>query len=149
MKKDGPLLANILLDGVYAEDMSRPASNETSVQVNNRRPTQLVRGTIYFEGTPAADAQLAFYRVEGAKFTRVADALVEADGSFSLSTYRADDGAPTGDYVATVVLRSPQADAESKIGPNLLPERYSKPETSGLKATVKDGTNEFKFDLKK
>jgi hypothetical protein len=51
--------------------------------------------------------------------------------------------------VATVVWRNPQADAEGKIGPNLLPERYSKPETSGLKATVKDGTNEFKFDLKK
>jgi len=151
MKKDGPLLANVLLDGVYGEDMSRPASEETGSTLTNRRATQPARGTLHFEGSPAADAQITFYRLDGTdkRPLRVADALVEADGSFTLSTYSANDGAPAGEYLVTAVWYRPHADAEGKRGPNLLPERYSKPETSGLKATVKDGMNEFPFDLKK
>lgn len=151
MKKDGPLLANILLDGIYAEDMTQPASEEPSVPVTNRRTPHPVRGTLHFEGSPAADALVTFYRFDGAdkRPVRVADGLVEADGTFTVSTYSANDGAPAGEYLVTAVWHRPRADAEGKRGPNLLPERYSKPDSSGLKATVKDGVNEFKFDLKK
>ena len=37
MKKDGPLLANILLDGVYAEDMSRPITDEEAGEEDTSR----------------------------------------------------------------------------------------------------------------
>ena len=43
-------------------------------------------------------------------------------------------------------------EAEGRLarhGPNVLPERYSKPGTSDLRATVKAGANEVNLDLKK
>ena len=73
----------------------------------------------------------------------------EADGSFALSTYTANDGAPAGEYAVTVVWWNPPVDAEGKPGPNLLPQRYAKPETTPLKAVVKAGPNEVVLELKK
>ena len=38
---------------------------------------------------------------------------------------------------------------DGKPGPNQLPERYSRPETSGLTARVVDDDNRLDFDLRK
>jgi hypothetical protein len=150
MKKDGPVLANILLDGIYTEDMTLPLANESGWVNPKRKPTCPVRGTIHFEGSPTPGAMVTFYNVaDKQKPERVADGLVEADGSVQLSSYLPNDGAPAGDYVVTVVWRKPLFDGEGKPGPNWLPDRYSKPETSGLRAVVKPGSNTFAFELKK
>jgi 3',5'-cyclic AMP phosphodiesterase CpdA len=151
MKKDGPVLANVLLDGVYPENMRRNATDETGVYAANRKPTHPVQGKVYFEGTPAANAQVVFHlsSADGKNYTRAGDALVEADGSFTLTTYTANDGAPIGDYAVTITLRSPQWDDQGKAGPNQLPARYSRPQSSGLQAKVKEGPNEYTFELKK
>jgi hypothetical protein len=152
MKKDGPVLANIMLDGIYPEDMKKPISDEQGALIANRRPTQPVRGKVLFEGTPMPHAQVTFYLEDKTKkppYVKAGDAFVEPDGSFVLSTYNANDGSPVGEFVVTVVCRQPVVDASGKPGPNLLPERYSKPETTELKARVKDGNNEFTFELKK
>src|SRR5262249_26797207 len=151
MKKDGPVLANVLLDGVYPESMKRNATEETGVYAANRKPTQPVQGKVYFEGTPAANAQVVFFlpSADGKSYTRAGHALVEADGSFTLTTYTANDGAPVGDYAVTITLRTPQWDDQGKPGPNQLPPRYGRPQSSGLQAKVKEGTNEFTFELKK
>src|SRR5262249_61118547 len=52
MKKSGPVLANILLDGIYPENMRLPETSEPAVP-DRRKPTHPVRGQGYFEGTPA------------------------------------------------------------------------------------------------
>jgi hypothetical protein len=83
------------------------------------------------------------------RFSRAGDAMAEADGTFALSTYTANDGAPAGEYAVTVVWWKPLVDANGKPGPNLLPERYARPETTPLRATVKAGTNEVVLELKK
>src|SRR5262249_53940603 len=62
MKKDGPLIANVLLDGVYDADMAKPPSDEEGVPTN-RRAVEPVRGTVYFEGTPAPNALVTFFRI--------------------------------------------------------------------------------------
>jgi len=151
MKKDGPLLANVMLDGIYAEDMSRPVSAEEGVLQTNRRPTHPVRGKVHFEGSPTPGAMVTFYLISPAdkKLQRVADGLVESDGTVTLSSNVPNDGAPAGDHAVTVIWRKPLYDAEGKPGPNLLPDRYGKPETSGLRAVVKPGSNEFMLDLKR
>jgi serine/threonine-protein phosphatase CPPED1 len=151
MKKDGPVIANILLDGVYDADMTKPVSEEEGVVSINRKPVHPVRGKVFFEGTPAPNAVVTFHLIDKdtKRFTRAGDAMAEADGTFSLSTYAANDGAPTGEYAVTVVWWKPLVDAEGKPGPNLLPERFSKPETTPLRATVKAGTNEVVLELKK
>lgn len=151
MKKNGPVMANILLDGIYPEDMKQPTSDETGTIIPNRRATYAVRGKVYFDGSPTPGAQVAFYALSVAdkKMVRTGDAFVEPDGTFRLSSYVANDGAPAGEYAVTVVWRQPWLDAGGKPGPNLLPDRYSKPETTDLRAKVIDGVNEFAFELKK
>src|SRR5262249_37687270 len=63
MKKDGPVLANVLLDGVLPEDLRRPPSEESGVKTE-RKPTHPVTGRVYFEGTPAVGATVVFHTRE-------------------------------------------------------------------------------------
>jgi hypothetical protein len=151
MKKDGPLLANVLLDGIYAEDMRKPVTEESGVLEVNRRPTHPVTGRVQLDGCPTPGALIVFHLVnpETKKLTRAGDALAEADGSFVLSTYRANDGAPAGDYVVTVQPGAALYDGVGKAEQGVLPEKYAKAATSPLRALVKEGKNEFVFELKK
>ena len=88
-----------------------------------------------------------FFRIDGKKFTRVADAIAEPDGSFVLSTYKGFDGAPVGEYAVTVVWREPWLDAHGRPGVERLPEKYAKPETSGLRVRIKTGPNDVSLNL--
>lgn len=150
MKRSGPVLANVLLDAVLPEDLSTPATNEPGVSTAQQKPTRPVRGQLFYEGTPAAGAYVVFQRIDGQDKRAVrAEGMVEADGSFTLSTYRANDGVPEGDYAVTVVWRKPFVDGNGKPGPNILPARYAKAETSGLKAIIKPGPNDVVLELHK
>jgi hypothetical protein len=71
---------------------------------------------------------------------------VESDASFRLYQPRGSEAAAPGDYQVTLTFSELKPDGTQ--GPNRLPERYSKPGTSTLKATVQtDGRNEFVFEL--
>src|SRR5947208_3521927 len=98
MKKDGPVLANVLLDSVLPDDLSVPESREEGVKVT-RKKTYPVRGVVYYDGAPVAGAQVVFTMTDP-KTTRVlrGDALTEGDGTFVPSTYNAYDGLPAGKY---------------------------------------------------
>lgn len=140
MKKDGPVIANILLDGIYPEDLRLPTSDELGVETSGRKPTQSVKGVVFLDGCPLPEARIVFHDVtDPKKPARRADGLAEADGSFVLSSYTAFDGVPAGDYVVTVTAAAP----------NAVPERYTKVQTSDLKVTVKKGANEVTLELKK
>jgi hypothetical protein len=150
MKQDGPMMANIMLDGIYPEDLRRPETGEPGVLEYNRRPTQVVKGKVYCDGCPVGGAYVVFNLVPAAgQPTARADAITEPDGGFTLSTYNAYDGAPAGEYNVTIVQRKPLYTEYGKPGPNFLPEKYAKADTSGLKATVKSGENEFTLELKR
>ena len=153
-KESPPIIANIMLDGIYPENLKRPVTDEDGVIVYNRKPTHPVRGKVTLEGAPAANAQIIFWSPDlkdktGAKATRVTDAFVEADGSYSTSTYVANDGLPEGEYRVTVTMREPFFDPSGKLGKNTFPEKYASHATSGLTAKVKSGANEISFDLAK
>ena len=142
MKKDGaPVIANLMLDGIYPENLKKTITVEEGVIVYNRKPVHPVRGAVMFDGTPAASAQIIFWRPdpadkEGKKATRVSDALVEADGSYAVSTYVANDGLPEGEYKVTVTLREPALEPSGKLGPNRLPEKYATYMKTDLLANV-------------
>jgi len=140
MKKDGPVLANLMLDGIYPESLKPPVTAEEGVSIANRKPVYPVKGKVHFDGTPTPDAVVVFYLIDGKKMTRAADGLVEADGSFALSTYKAFDGAPAGQYAVAVSWREAGA-------PNRLPARYADPATSGLRVQVKAEANDVSLDL--
>jgi hypothetical protein len=149
MKKDGPVLANILLDGILREDLSPIGSDEEGVKDFYRRPTHPVKARIYFEGRPAAGAYVVLKGTGTGPRQPRADGFVEADGSLRLSSYEAFDGVPAGEYAITVELRKPQYLPDGKPGPNLLPARYADTKTSGLTVTVKAGNNDLDLDLSK
>lgn len=150
MKKEGPLLANLRLDGILAENLVEPKVKESGAVERERLECLPVRGRVYFNGQPAAGANIVFHRVDprNNRLRRAGDALVDAEGGFLLSTYTANDGAPAGEYKVTVVWYDRPNPAERGTGPNKLPARYASPETSGLAAEVKVGSNDFLFNLK-
>ena len=103
------------------------------------------------EGCPLAGAQVVFHLVnpETKNLTRAGDAVTEGDGTFVLSTYQANDGAPAGEYKVTVFYGKEQFNPNDLIPNHPIPEKYSKPETSDLTAVVKSGKNEITLELKK
>ncbi len=112
-------------------------------------PVYPVRGEVFVKGKPAAGAVVHLHpRPPGQN--PPASAVVQPDGSFKLTTYTADDGAATGDYVVTVSWRPERkVENETIVGPDRLRDRYSSPERSGLKATVTTGANVLpRYDLK-
>lgn len=66
-------------------------------------------------------------------------ATVRGDGSFVLTTFRAGDGAPEGEYVATVQWFP--VSEEGAAGRNALPERYSSVDQSPLVVSIRPGVN--------
>jgi hypothetical protein len=149
MKKTGPVLANIMLDGIYPDDLQVPETVEPVI-VYDRKPAHPVKGHVYLDGVPPVGAGVTFYlKTPGAKSPRfVGDARVESDGSFAMSSAGPFDGLPAGEYVVTITsdLRF-SLDGRRPILD--LPEKYAKATTSDLTATVKSGANEFTFELKK
>jgi hypothetical protein len=150
MKKTGPVLANVLLDGVYREDLSRPVTDETGNIPGYGKHVVAVSGTLTYEGTPAPGAEVRFsrYDKQTQRFLGGAGGRVESDGTFRLTSYKAFDGAEPGEYQVTVTWPVPVADAAGQPGPNRLPACYADRERSGLTATVTAvGPNVFRFAL--
>ncbi len=115
--------------------------------------TYPVRGKLLFDGKPVAYATIAFHPLEPNEGKPIRPvATVDADGSFTLSTYGKNDGAPAGEYIVTVEWRRAEKTqgGDYQPGPNRLPARYGKQETSHLRAMVEPGPNDLPiFHLKK
>jgi hypothetical protein len=152
MKRDTPVIANVMLDGILPENLKRPITDEEGVIVYNRKPTHPVAGKVIFDGSPVPRAYVTFFTIDhkdAKKTTRIGDAFTEADGSFQMSTYKAFDGVPEGEYKVTIVLRDPFFEPSGKLGENRLPAKYATPAATELTAKVKTGTNNFTFELTK
>lgn len=148
MKKDGPVLANVLLDGILREDLATIRNDEAGVDQYHRRPTLPVKVSVTHKGVAPVGAVVAFVGQGKEPRQPYADGMVGSDGSVRLSTYQAFDGVPAGEYAVLVALRKPEFTVEGKRGPNLLPAKYDSTKTTPLRAIVKAGaTNEFVFDL--
>jgi hypothetical protein len=98
------------------------------------------------DGQPLADATVLFHPV--APFPTDASkilprAVVNEDGVFQVTTYRADDGAPVGEYKVTVSWRGPTASVggDDDTRPEKIPVRFRSPLRSTLKAEIKEGAN--------
>jgi len=111
-------------------------------------PVFEVRGQVSYEGKPVPHAFVVLHPLEKSEVRAVRpSASTDKDGWFVLSSYHAEDGAPAGDYAVTVEWRKTttiDGDA-SALSPNLLPLKYSKPATSGLRIHVQPGNNEDQF----
>lgn len=109
----------------------------------SRVPVFPVSGKVSFKGKPPAGALVVLHPVGTANLEGIAPSgTVNDDGSFKITVYDPGDGAPQGDYVATVQWRKFVA-SEGGAGPNVLPEQYSSPATSPIKVSVQGGPTEI------
>jgi hypothetical protein len=99
-------------------------------------------GLASLDGKPIPNASLFLHPVgaHGAQVPRPR-AVLRADGSFVLGTYRSDDGAPAGEYKVTVEWFG--TSAPGGLPRNQLPPRYSRADTSGLTVRITEGKNQL------
>lgn len=121
-------------------------------------------GKVTLDGKPLPDAQVTFlFQGSPPKGFIASGATTEADGTFTLQT-GSKFGTVVGSYKVIVSKVAAPDGSAIKIDPasgmdlaqlqasgqaqELVPERYSNPESTELEATVKkDGTNDFNFPL--
>jgi hypothetical protein len=104
-----------------------------------------VRGQVLYKDKPLHKAVVAFHPLgDYPVHLPKPIAYTDAEGRFTMTTFKPGDGVPAGEYAITVEYRERSQSGIEKIGgKNLLPARYSKPETSGLRCKVEEGDNEL------
>jgi hypothetical protein len=117
---------------------------------------------MFKKATPAADALVVFHPTDPAFEKQIGGkplATVRPDGSYTMTTYAPDDGAPEGEYGVTVEWRGkPKGGANplgveggavaGSAGQSLLNPKYGDPRQPAFKVTVTKGqSNEFTFDV--
>ena len=106
-----------------------------------------VTGKVLLDGQPLGEATVVFHPIDAnsAPGRRSLTARTDANGVFRLTTHEPGDGAAAGEYGVTVEFRElvQEGDEMLRGGANLLPDRYSRPATSGLQCRVETGPNEL------
>ncbi len=123
-----------------------------------------VTGTVKSKGAPLEGATVTFSPVAQGS-AKAASGQTDAQGRFTLTTLKANDGALPGEYGVIVVKtetvgktysekeRQDYYNKHMKMPPapetkSLVAPKFGKADTSGLKATVKKGDkNEFTFEV--
>jgi hypothetical protein len=101
---------------------------------------------VWKDGSPAKELQGSFVLFELSEKQTSARGMIQADGSFRLTTNKPNDGALAGEHTVMVVevgrqhLGGPDGTA---LAPGVMDARFSDPRTSGLKATVRPATNKI------
>jgi hypothetical protein len=107
-------------------------------------PTYTVSGKVLLNQKPLVKALVVFHPVkapEGKAYRSYAH--TSADGSFTLSTFTPNDGAPAGQYRVTIQMQDEDA------GPVRVPIRYWNADTSGIVVDIKPEATTLKpFELR-
>jgi hypothetical protein len=116
---------------------------------DKRLPVHPARGQILYAGKSIPHAQITFHPLDTSKKDAPRPhATVAKDGTFALTTYNGDDGAPAGEYAVTVewwLTDAKRGTQEGDSAPptNRLPKRYASVSTSKLHVTIQEGDNEL------
>jgi hypothetical protein len=116
-----------------------------------------VRGKVTMQNRPLACGVLTFQPVENGQITtrRPSIGVIEADGTYRISTFESYDGALPGEYLVGVDGSLNKDTGSSAIDPvdrpiptsGNVPPKYLVPQTSGLKATVPANASEVEIDF--
>ena len=101
---------------------------------------------VWDDGKPAGDLAGSLVVFESAEMKLSARGNIEPDGTFKIGTNSADDGLPLGEYEVAVMEHrvTPEGAAPP---PAKLDLKFSALKTSGLKVTIKGGTNPVTLTL--
>lgn len=146
MKKGGPVISHVMLDGILPEDTIQKDNDEPGVVVRNPPKPVPASGQVLMDGQPLAGVTVGFFRKVAATDTTparnqyVADALTDASGKFVPSTAKAFDGLPEGEYAVTVFKTASGKYYSGEVKEkSQLAEKYADVKTSPLKVTFKQG----------
>ena len=104
-----------------------------------RVPVYPVSGKVTYKGQPPVGATVVLHSLNGTDTNDVAPTgNVKDDGSFAITSYEPGDGAPQGEYVATISGISISAELGG-AGPNVIPSKYVSAKTSPVKVSVSGG----------
>jgi hypothetical protein len=106
-----------------------------------RVTTHPASGKISINGEAPVGATISFHSPQAADPKSAPKAIVEKDGTFKVTTYQKSDGAPPGDYTATVAWY--KITPEGVRGDDVVPKQYSNSATSPIKVSIKPGSNEI------
>ncbi len=108
----------------------------------NRVAVHPVQGAIQFRGQPMEGAFVSLHPKSATDGVPTPRATVAKDGSFTVTTYDGDDGAPEGEYVVTVQWYRPVRQGNDLVGgPNVLPVKYASAQTSDVLIRIAAGEN--------
>jgi len=108
---------------------SKPADNRTQVFPADVKIT--------YKGFPAAGAFVVFHPKTPRPDVPAPRAEVNKHGVVTVSTYDGGDGAPEGEYTVTIEWRKLVKKGQDLVqGPNVIPAKYSRPNTSDINFTV-------------
>lgn len=121
--------------------LSAIGCGETSTDI----PVHPARGTATYRNKPLAGAIVSLHpKGEVAAADARPSATVQPDGTFELTTFRSGDGAPEGEYVATLHwFRPVNQNGEVRPGPNVLPKKYASAVSSDIQVRIEAGSNEL------
>jgi hypothetical protein len=110
-----------------------------------------VSGKVTYQGKPLTQGTVSFVSNDpnGAN----ANSVIGPDGSYSLQTTNPSDGAVVGEYRVIVSdidpnsVNTPAPGEPVKKAQRIIPEKYEKPETSGLTRKVEKGSNTIDIAL--
>lgn len=102
-------------------------------------------GVVRYQGQPLAGAMVTLIPEDKAFPNSVRPtAITDEDGGFEIGTFSTADGAPAGDYKVLVLHYPVVGDAENPhAGPNDLPAKYAKAETTDLKISIGEEETEI------
>jgi hypothetical protein len=108
-----------------------------------------VSGQVKLDGKPVAGCAILLVPVAGGP---AANATTDAEGHFELFTVN-HPGAIAGEYAVTITKQNTNDVLDRATGNRhlqiewLTPQKYSRPETSGIRKTVSDREHEFLVEL--
>jgi hypothetical protein len=155
MKPQGPVIAQIGLDGVMKDDLRAIVSTEGGAVPPQIDGLNEVVGTVTFNGMPAFGLQVQFVEV-GAPPPKAkgkanqppgGNGLVMADGTFKVYQNRGPAGLKGGNYTVTFAP-APGLIVAEKRPENPVPEKYRSAANTPYRVEVKaDMRNRFEFKL--
>jgi hypothetical protein len=108
---------------------------------------QAVQGSVIYQGKPASGFRVTFHpRSDIGPRQFAPSAITGPDGTFTLTSYHAGDGAPVGRYAVTIewpqeIATGDEYDAKPKI--DRLQGRYASPAKSVWIVDVVEGENQL------
>jgi hypothetical protein len=116
--------------------------------IPGRLPVYPVSGTVLVNDQPAAGAIVFFHPAADPANPRGLRPIATTgdDGTFRLTSYLRNDGAPIGEYVVTVTWPAPRAagpEDEGTPSGDRLKGAYATPAVSKLRATIVAGKNQL------